>query len=101
MERLTVNSRSPEISAEELRAEIRRMEDEMDIQREELFTRFSPEPAADCFNLEPLKEAVNRFERDYVSQALKHFQGNKKKTAEALKVNRSYLYELMNKLGIT
>ena len=48
----------------------------------------------------PLHEARDRFERDYILQALAAQQGNISRTAESLGVERSNLYRKMKGFGI-
>jgi two-component system, NtrC family, nitrogen regulation response regulator NtrX len=48
----------------------------------------------------PLAEARERFERDYILQALAAQQGNISRTADVLGVERSNLYKKMKAFGI-
>jgi two-component system, NtrC family, nitrogen regulation response regulator NtrX len=48
----------------------------------------------------PLSEARERFERDYILQALAAQNGNMSRTAEVLGVERSNLYKKMKAFGI-
>jgi two-component system nitrogen regulation response regulator NtrX len=48
----------------------------------------------------PLAEARERFERDYILQALAAQQGNISRTADVLGVERSNLYKKMRAFGI-
>jgi two-component system nitrogen regulation response regulator NtrX len=48
----------------------------------------------------PLAEARERFERDYILQALAAQHGNISRTADALGVERSNLYKKMKAFGI-
>jgi two-component system nitrogen regulation response regulator NtrX len=48
----------------------------------------------------PLAEARERFERDYILQALATQQGNISRTADMLGVERSNLYKKMRAFGI-
>jgi two-component system nitrogen regulation response regulator NtrX len=57
-----------------------------------------PEAAAEATL--PLADARERFERDYILQALAAQQGNISRTAEALGVERSNLYKKMKAFGI-
>jgi two-component system nitrogen regulation response regulator NtrX len=50
---------------------------------------------------EPLHEARDRFERDYILRALAAHNGNISRTADALGVERSNLYRKMRAFGIT
>ena len=50
--------------------------------------------------IEPLHEARDRFERDYILKALAAQQGNISRTADALGVERSNLYRKMRAFGI-
>ena len=52
-------------------------------------------------DLRPLHEARDRFERDYIVQALAAHAGNVSRTAEALRVERSNLHRKMRAFGIT
>lgn len=52
-------------------------------------------------DLRPLHEARERFERDYIVQALAAHAGNVSRTAEALRVERSNLHRKMRAFGIT
>ncbi len=52
-------------------------------------------------DLRPLHEARERFERDYIAQALAAHDGNVSRTAEALRVERSNLHRKMRSFGIT
>jgi two-component system, NtrC family, nitrogen regulation response regulator NtrX len=56
-------------------------------------------PTADATDL-PLSEARDRFEREYILQALAAQQGNISRTADALGVERSNLYKKMRTFGI-
>src|SRR5919106_5945054 len=58
----------------------------------------TPAPAEDASL--PLAEARERFERDYILQALAAQQGNISRTAELLGVERSNLYKKMRAFGI-
>ena len=57
-----------------------------------------PPPLGD---LRPLHEARDRFEHDYIVQALAANAGNISRTAEALRVERSNLHRKMRAFGIT
>jgi two-component system nitrogen regulation response regulator NtrX len=48
----------------------------------------------------PLAEARERFERDYILQALAAQHGNISRTADVLGVERSNLYKKMKAFGI-
>jgi len=48
----------------------------------------------------PLKEAVNSFERQYINEILKLFNGNKTKAAKKLGIHRNTLLLKINDLGI-
>ena len=50
--------------------------------------------------LEPLHDARDRFEREYILKALAAQQGNISRTADALGVERSNLYRKMRSFGI-
>ena len=58
----------------------------------------APPPPGD---LRPLHEARDRFEHDYIVQALAANAGNISRTAEALHVERSNLHRKMRAFGIT
>jgi len=55
---------------------------------------------ADLWFLDPLYEARDTWERDYLLKALAAFDGNMSRTADALGVERSNLYRKMRGLGI-
>ncbi len=48
-----------------------------------------------------LEEARKAYERDYVLMTLEQLGGNMARTAEALDLERSYLYRKMKALGIS
>jgi DNA-binding NtrC family response regulator len=48
----------------------------------------------------PLKEALERPEKEIILRALKAHQGSRQATAEALGINRTTLYKKMKKFGI-
>jgi len=50
--------------------------------------------------IQPLHDARDAFERDYILKALARQQGNISRTADALGVERSNLYRKMRALGI-
>ena len=54
----------------------------------------------DATPLQPLHEARDRFERDYILKALAQQHGNMSRTAEVLGVERSNLYRKMRAFGI-
>jgi DNA-binding NtrC family response regulator len=60
---------------------------------------FLPSTSAPVQN--SLKESVDRFERNCISEALKKNGGNVARTARQLKLERSHLYKKMKKLGLT
>ncbi len=60
-----------------------------------------PAAAARPAVAEPLHEARDRFERDYIRRALAVQQGNISRTADLLGVERSNLYRKMRGFGIT
>ena len=47
-----------------------------------------------------LKEAVNVFEKGYISETLESVSGNRKKTAEKLGIHRNTLLAKINELGL-
>jgi len=49
----------------------------------------------------PLKEVVNAFEKDYISQVLARVRGNRKRASEILGVHRNTLLAKINELGIS
>jgi len=51
--------------------------------------------------VQPLSEARDRFEKDYILQTLAANQGNMSRTAEVLGVERSNLYKKLRAFGIT
>ncbi|MEO0481669.1 MAG: sigma-54 dependent transcriptional regulator [Planctomycetota bacterium] len=51
-------------------------------------------------HLLPLREALEEPERLLIERALRHFDGNRTRTAESLGINRSTLFHKMRKLGI-
>ena len=57
-------------------------------------------PADDVPTVEPLHEARERFERDYILRTLSAQNGNMSRTAEVLGVERSNLYKKMRAYGI-
>jgi two-component system nitrogen regulation response regulator NtrX len=59
-----------------------------------------PAPAEAGEETQPLHDARDAFERDYILKALARQQGNISRTAEALGVERSNLYRKMRALGI-
>jgi DNA-binding NtrC family response regulator len=48
----------------------------------------------------PLKEAVQAFERQYISEVLEVVDGNRKKAAETLGIHRNTLLAKINELGL-
>jgi two-component system nitrogen regulation response regulator NtrX len=60
-----------------------------------------PRDAAAAPPTEPLHDARDRFERDYILRALSAHNGNISRTADALGVERSNLYRKMRAFGIT
>ncbi len=48
-----------------------------------------------------LKEAVDRFKKDFISFNLKHTKGNRSKAAEMMNIQRTYLSRLISQYGIT
>lgn len=49
----------------------------------------------------PLEEATDRFRRYYIVRALDAAEGNKTRAADALGVNRSYLFTLLKRYGLS
>jgi two-component system nitrogen regulation response regulator NtrX len=60
-----------------------------------------PEAPAAQGPVQPLSEARDRFEKDYILQTLAAQQGNMSRTAEVLGVERSNLYKKLRAFGIT
>lgn len=50
--------------------------------------------------LVPLQVAVDKAETKAISKTLRHFNGNRNKTAEFLEINRTTLYQKMKKFGL-
>jgi len=48
----------------------------------------------------PLKEAVQKFQKQYISEVLKAVNGNRKKAAERLGIHRNTLLAKINELGL-
>lgn len=48
----------------------------------------------------PLKQALEKPERDIIERTLRTFQGNRQATADALDINRTTLYKKMKRYGI-
>jgi DNA-binding NtrC family response regulator len=55
----------------------------------------------DTAHLLPLKLALEGPERVLIERALRHFDGNRQRTAESLGINRSTLFNKMRRLGIS
>ena len=60
----------------------------------------APVPSESDGLIEPLHDARDRFERDYIVRALAAQQGNISRTADVLGVERSNLYRKMRSFGI-
>jgi DNA-binding NtrC family response regulator len=61
----------------------------------------SSEPSAGYFRAEtPLREMLEKIERDLITRALRHRDGHVTKTAADLGLERSHLYKKMRALGI-
>jgi Nif-specific regulatory protein len=56
----------------------------------------SSQPAAGL----PLKEAVDRFKKDYIRRSLEHAGGNRTRAADVLDIQRTYLSRLISRYGI-
>ena len=54
----------------------------------------------DLFRPNPLKEARDAFEREFIRQALARHNGNVSKTAEELQIERRHLYRRLASLGL-
>jgi two-component system nitrogen regulation response regulator NtrX len=54
----------------------------------------------DLFKPNPLKEARDAFEREFIRQALARHNGNVSKTAEELQIERRHLYRRLASLGL-
>ena len=52
------------------------------------------------YSLAPLHLAVEAAEKNGISKTLRHFNGNRNKTAELLEINRTTLYQKMKKYGL-
>jgi two-component system nitrogen regulation response regulator NtrX len=61
----------------------------------------APEAEAHQGPVQPLSEARDKFEKDYILQTLAAQQGNMSRTAEVLGVERSNLYKKLRAFGIT
>lgn len=61
--------------------------------------RWLPQVGAES-QTQPLKEAADDFERDYIQKMLDDCGGNVTRTAEQLGLERSHLYKKMKALGI-
>ncbi|MBI3584621.1 MAG: sigma-54-dependent Fis family transcriptional regulator [Nitrospinae bacterium] len=48
----------------------------------------------------PLKEAVEKFKKDFLLETIKYADGNKNKAAKILGIQRTYLHTLIRELGI-
>jgi two-component system nitrogen regulation response regulator NtrX len=59
-----------------------------------------PAPSSAAAPVQPLYEARDAWERDYLQRALASFDGNMSRTADALGVERSNLYRKMRGLGL-
>lgn len=88
VERLTILSKSPVIDAADLPRELRGS------------AKPGVEPAFQAPATLHYEEAVNNYRRRLIQHALDTHR-SKSGAAQALGINRSYLYELMEKLGIT
>src|SRR5688500_8773894 len=60
-----------------------------------------PEPPPAHGPVQPLSEARDQFEKDYILQTLAAQQGNMSRTAEVLGVERSNLYKKLRAFGVT
>jgi two-component system nitrogen regulation response regulator NtrX len=60
----------------------------------------APAPVSTSAPVQPLYEARDAWERDYLQRALASFDGNMSRTADALGVERSNLYRKMRGLGL-
>jgi two-component system nitrogen regulation response regulator NtrX len=61
----------------------------------------APEADSHSGPVQPLSEARDKFEKDYILQTLAAQQGNMSRTAEVLGVERSNLYKKLRAFGIT
>jgi two-component system nitrogen regulation response regulator NtrX len=90
VERLTILARGDEISLEDVRNNIPHLH-EMEYMADESF----------IYNEnDGLREAKEKFERNFIMNVMKKNKNNITKTAEVLKVERSNLYKIMKRLGI-
>ena len=55
--------------------------------------RAEPSPAGVGEDGQTLRDALERYERELVAEAMVRFRGNKKRVAEHLGISRSYLYK--------
>jgi two-component system nitrogen regulation response regulator NtrX len=53
------------------------------------------------YNYDSYREANEAYEKEFISRKLVEFQGNITRTAEAIGIDRSYLYRRMKALGIS
>ena len=100
MERLSMASFSPEISANEVKILLLSMESEMGILESD-----KSKPIADFddhldIHEYSLDELLLKTEKKYIMRVLEYHKGNKTEAAKTLGRNRSYLYERMKLLGI-
>lgn len=90
VQRLLILGTSEEIDTDEVEAAIGRRRE----------TEVESTPADDAFIDLPLREARERFERDYLLQQLERVGGNVSRLAERVGMERTHLYRKMRALGI-
>lgn len=90
VERLTILARNEEISLEDVRNNIPYLHE----------TEFMSDESFLYNEKDGLREAKEKFERNYILNVMKKNKNNITKTAEVLKVERSNLYKIMKRLGI-
>lgn len=56
---------------------------------------------AQLFSSNSIKEAKEMFEREFIKKKLTQYSNNVTKTAEAIGVQRNYLYKKLKKLNLT
>ncbi len=69
----------------------------MDLLPEYLRDAESPESSD---SLVPLSVVIEAAEQNAITKTLRHFKGNRNKTADFLEINRTTLYQKMKKYGL-
>lgn len=90
VERLTILARDEEIGLEDVRNNIPYLHE----------TEFIADESFLYNEKDGLREAKEKFERNYIVNVMKKNKSNITKTAHVLKVERSNLYKIMKRLGI-